>query len=227
MGDEGGFAPNIQDNKEGLDLLIAAIEKAGYTGKIKIAMDCAASEVSSLLHSSSPCGLGTQSQPLSLFPYAHAVLVQFCKDGKYDLDFKNDASKPEDYLTSQQLTDLYKTFVDDYPSTRGLVVGRCLGRGWMVFWSWQWQVLIILSAVVSIEDSHDQDDWEGWATLTGSVDIQIVGDDLTVTNPKRSGVQCLRALSLSHPLFVCTASKRPLTARTAARCCSRSTRLAL
>jgi enolase len=38
---------------------------------------------------------------------------------------------------------------------------------------------------VSIEDSHDQDDWAGWATLTGSVDIQIVGDDLTVTNPKR------------------------------------------
>jgi len=40
-------------------------------------------------------------------------------------------------------------------------------------------------AVVSIEDSHDQDDWAGWAALTGACDIQIVGDDLTVTNPKR------------------------------------------
>ena len=30
-----------------------------------------------------------------------------------------------------------------------------------------------------------QDDWEGWTKLTGSTDIQIVGDDLTVTNPKR------------------------------------------
>lgn len=44
VGDEGGFAPNIQDNKEGLDLLVEAIEKAGYTGKIKIGMDVAASE---------------------------------------------------------------------------------------------------------------------------------------------------------------------------------------
>lgn len=122
VGDEGGFAPNIQDSKEGLDLLVTAIEKAGYTGKIKIAMDCAASE--------------------------------YFKDGKYDLDFKNENSKPEDYLTAQQLTDLYKSFISNYP-------------------------------IVSIEDSHDQDDWEGWSTLTSSTDIQIVGDDLTVTNPKR------------------------------------------
>lgn len=44
MGDEGGFAPNIQDNREGLDLLNTAIATAGYTGKVAIAMDCAASE---------------------------------------------------------------------------------------------------------------------------------------------------------------------------------------
>ncbi|OLY80121.1 Enolase [Smittium mucronatum] len=44
VGDEGGFAPNIQDNTEGLELLKQAIEKAGYTGKVDIAMDCAASE---------------------------------------------------------------------------------------------------------------------------------------------------------------------------------------
>lgn len=41
---EGGFAPNIQDNEEGLELLNTAIEKAGYTGKVKIGMDIAASE---------------------------------------------------------------------------------------------------------------------------------------------------------------------------------------
>uniref|UniRef100_A0A8I6XHD2 phosphopyruvate hydratase n=1 Tax=Hordeum vulgare subsp. vulgare TaxID=112509 RepID=A0A8I6XHD2_HORVV len=34
VGDEGGFAPNIQENKEGLELLKAAIAKAGYTGKV-------------------------------------------------------------------------------------------------------------------------------------------------------------------------------------------------
>jgi len=44
VGDEGGFAPNIQDNKEGLRLLVEAIEKAGYTGKVEIGMDVAASE---------------------------------------------------------------------------------------------------------------------------------------------------------------------------------------
>ena len=44
VGDEGGFAPNIQENKEGLELLKEAIEKAGYTGKIKIGMDVAAAE---------------------------------------------------------------------------------------------------------------------------------------------------------------------------------------
>jgi len=51
----------------GLDLLKTAIEKAGYTGKIKIGMDVAASE--------------------------------FCKDKKYDLDFKNPNSKPADYVS--------------------------------------------------------------------------------------------------------------------------------
>jgi enolase len=44
VGDEGGFAPNIQDNKEGLELLKQAIENAGYTGRVKIGMDVAASE---------------------------------------------------------------------------------------------------------------------------------------------------------------------------------------
>jgi len=44
VGDEGGFAPNIQDNKEGLELLKTAISNAGYTGKVMIGMDVAASE---------------------------------------------------------------------------------------------------------------------------------------------------------------------------------------
>lgn len=44
VGDEGGFAPSIVSNQEGLDLVVEAIEKAGYTGKVKIGMDVAASE---------------------------------------------------------------------------------------------------------------------------------------------------------------------------------------
>jgi enolase len=44
VGDEGGFAPNIQNNKEGLQLIKDAIDQAGYTGKVEIGMDVAASE---------------------------------------------------------------------------------------------------------------------------------------------------------------------------------------
>jgi len=79
---------------------------------------------------------------------------EFFKDGKYDLDFKNKDSKPEDWITSDALCEMYKGFVKDAP-------------------------------VVSIEDPFDQDDWAGWTKLTAETDIQIVGDDLTVTNPKR------------------------------------------
>jgi enolase len=122
VGDEGGFAPNIQNNEEGLELLKVAIEKAGYTGKIEIGMDVAASE--------------------------------FCKDKKYDLDFKNPKSNPADWLTSDQLLAVYQGFISKYP-------------------------------VTSIEDAFDQDDWEAWTKMNAAVNIQLVGDDLTVTNPKR------------------------------------------
>jgi enolase len=122
VGDEGGFAPNILNNKDALELIKNAIELAGYTGKIEIGMDVAASE--------------------------------FFKESKYDLDFKNPKSNPSEWITSDQLADLYRGFVKEYP-------------------------------IVSIEDPFDQDDWNAWTKLTESVNIQIVGDDLTVTNPKR------------------------------------------
>ncbi|XP_010770153.1 alpha-enolase-like [Notothenia coriiceps] len=44
VGDEGGFAPNIQENREALELIKTAIEKAGFTDKVVIGMDVAASE---------------------------------------------------------------------------------------------------------------------------------------------------------------------------------------
>lgn len=46
-------------------------------------------------------------------------------------------------------------------------------------------VFLCLSVVVSIEDPFDQDDWQAWTNFTGSTTIQVVGDDLTVTNPTR------------------------------------------
>ncbi|KAB5515152.1 hypothetical protein PHYPO_G00250490 [Pangasianodon hypophthalmus] len=121
VGDEGGFAPNILENNEALELLKSAIQKAGYPDKIIIGMDVAASE--------------------------------FHKAGKYDLDFKS-PDDPKRYITGTELGDLYKSFIRNYP-------------------------------VMSIEDPFDQDDWQNWTDFTASVDIQIVGDDLTVTNPKR------------------------------------------
>lgn len=122
VGDEGGFAPNILENKEALNLIIDAIKTAGYEGKIKIGMDVAASE--------------------------------FYTNGKYDLDFKNEKSDPNAYLKPEELQNLYLDFVKNYP-------------------------------IVSIEDPFDQDAWESWASLTAATPIQIVGDDLTVTNPTR------------------------------------------
>ena len=44
LGDEGGFAPQIADVEERLELLLKAIGETGYDGKIKLALDCAASE---------------------------------------------------------------------------------------------------------------------------------------------------------------------------------------
>jgi enolase len=124
VGDEGGFAPNIQSNKEGLELLKQAIAKAGYTDKVKIGMDVAASE--------------------------------FFTDGTYDLDFKTKNNDGSQVKTGEEMINLYKEFVNEYP-------------------------------VVSIEDPFDQDDWETYHKLTSAIgtNIQIVGDDLLVTNPKR------------------------------------------
>jgi len=124
VGDEGGFAPNIQDNKEGLELLKEAIKQAGYEGKIRIGMDVAASE--------------------------------FYKEGKYDLDFKNPKSDKKQWKSGDQMVALYEEFVKGY-------------------------------GLVSIEDPFDQDDWETYTKLTGKIGktVQIVGDDLLVTNPKR------------------------------------------
>jgi len=43
VGDEGGFAPQVKDNEEALELLMSAIQKSGYEDKVKLAIDAAAS----------------------------------------------------------------------------------------------------------------------------------------------------------------------------------------
>lgn len=126
VGDEGGFAPGIQDNIEGLKLLEDAIEAAGHTGKVKLGMDVAASEF-------------------------------WLEDSKtYDLDFKTENNDGAFRLSGEALGDMYKDFVAKFP-------------------------------MVSIEDPYDQDDFASYGALTEAMgaDVQIVGDDLLVSNPDR------------------------------------------
>jgi enolase 1/2/3 len=120
VGDEGGFAPDLDSNESALDALIAGIEAAGYTPgeQVAIALDPATSE----LHS----------------------------DGAYELEHEGRT------LSSAELTDLWAGVADRYP-------------------------------VLSIEDGMDEEDWDGWRTLTERIGdrVQLVGDDLFVTNTER------------------------------------------
>jgi enolase len=78
------------------------------------------------------------------------------KDGNYDLDFKTPNNDRSKVLTPTQLTELYEAFAKEFP-------------------------------IVSIEDPFDQDDWAAYSEMTKRVGsaVQIVGDDLLVTNPTR------------------------------------------
>ncbi len=62
--------------------------------------------------------------------------------------------------------------------------GKVLERDEMVEY---WRRLVSTYPIVSIEDGMAEDDWEGWAALTGAIGdhVQLVGDDLFVTNVRR------------------------------------------
>ena len=126
VGDEGGFAPNLPSNEAALELLMDAINKAGYQpGKdVWLGMDVASSE--------------------------------FYRDGRYHL-----ASERRE-LDSAQFVDYLAALADRYP-------------------------------LISIEDGMDQNDWEGWITLTDRLGdrLQLVGDDIFVTNTTilREGIE--------------------------------------
>ncbi|WP_017936182.1 phosphopyruvate hydratase [Nocardioides sp. Iso805N] len=118
LGDEGGFAPNLESNRAALDLIAEAVAKAGYTlgTDIALAMDVAASE--------------------------------FYSDGAYVFE---GAKK-----TSAEMSAYYAELCAAYP-------------------------------IVSIEDPLDEEDWDGWKTITDELGdkVQLVGDDLFVTNVER------------------------------------------
>ena len=125
IGDEGGFAPPC-DVESGLQLLMEAIDIAGYSDKVTVGLDVASSE--------------------------------FKVEGKneYDLDFKTEGADKDSslLLTGDELIAFYKDMISKYP-------------------------------IVTLEDPFDQDDWDNWSKFCAEVGegVQIVGDDLTVTNP--------------------------------------------
>jgi len=126
VGDEGGFAPNIQENDEGLSALMDAIADAGHSGKVKLAMDIAASE------------------------------FWVPDDKTYNLGFKVDNPDPSLIKSQADMMEFYDDITSRYP-------------------------------IVSIEDPFDQDDWDAYSEMVERFGkrVQIVGDDLLVTNPKR------------------------------------------
>ena len=125
VGDEGGFAPNLASNRAALDLLMKAIEAAGYRPgeQIGLALDVAASELVE----------GANGQ-----------------GARYAL-----AGEGRTGLGSGDLIALYGEWLDTYP-------------------------------LVSIEDGLAEDDHDGWRTMTDELgdNVQLVGDDLFVTNPQ-------------------------------------------
>lgn len=126
VGDEGGFAPNLENEEQALDLILEAIKKAGYEpGKdIVLALDIASTEM-----------------------YEEAQKIG--KEGYYFWKTKQMKTKEE---MVQYVVDL----CEKYP-------------------------------IVSVEDGLAEEDWESWKELTEKIGdkVQLVGDDLFVTNPKR------------------------------------------
>lgn len=127
VGDEGGFAPNLKSDHEALEMILSAIEKAGYRPgeDITLALDAAASEFYDK------------------------------KAGRYVEKKKKKQGERALERTAEEMVGYYTELCNRYP-------------------------------IDSIEDGLDENDWNGWRILTEALGdrIQLVGDDIFVTNPK-------------------------------------------
>ena len=127
VGDEGGFAPNLQNDEEALELLVEAISKAGYKPgeDICLATDIAATEM-----------------------YEEAKKIG--KEGCYYF------WKSEELKTADEMIDWVVSLTEKYP-------------------------------LISVEDGLAEEDWDSWKKLTDRIGdrVQLVGDDLFVTNVTR------------------------------------------
>lgn len=126
VGDEGGFAPDLDGEEQAIELIIEAIQKAGYVPgtQVAIALDIASTEM-----------------------WEEAKKIG--REGYYF--WKN-----HQFKTKEEMIDFIEQLVKKYP-------------------------------IISIEDGLAEEDWESWKELTKRVgkQVQLVGDDLFVTNQKR------------------------------------------
>ncbi|HVQ21855.1 MAG TPA: phosphopyruvate hydratase, partial [Candidatus Saccharimonadia bacterium] len=129
QGDEGGFAPSLPSNEAAVEIILRAIERAGYRPgeDIAIALDPAVTE---LLDLDTPASADGE------------LTYNLAKEGRT--------------LRTSELIDFWADWVARFP-------------------------------IVSLEDGLAEDDWDGWKTLTelAGKKIQLVGDDLFVTNTQR------------------------------------------
>ena len=126
VGDEGGFAPNLENEEQALDLIMQGIARAGYEPEkdVMLALDVASTEM-----------------------YEEAKKIG--KDGYYFW-------KANEFKTKEQMIDYIINLTQKYP-------------------------------IASVEDGLAEEDWESWKTLTEKIGnkVQLVGDDLFVTNINR------------------------------------------
>jgi enolase len=126
VGDEGGFAPKVENEEEAIYIILEAIERAGYiAGKdVCLAIDVAATEM-----------------------YEEAQKIE--KEGYYFW-------KTNEFKTREEMVEYIVDLTEKYP-------------------------------IISVEDGLAEEDWEGWKMLTNRIgeNIQLVGDDLFVTNTRR------------------------------------------
>jgi len=130
VGDEGGFAPDLESNEDAIKVIVEAINKADYVpGKdVFICLDPASSEF-----------FGKDSKGRGIVA-----------EGKYVL------ASEDKLLSPAELADYYADLCGRYD-------------------------------IKSIEDGHAEDDWDGWKVMTEKLGdtVQLVGDDLFVTNTQR------------------------------------------
>jgi enolase len=122
VGDEGGFAPDLASNDDAVEVVLMAVERAGYRPgeDVVLAIDAAASEF-------------------------------YSEEGEYVFRWSSG-----ERMDSPGMVDFWAEWLKKYP-------------------------------IRSVEDALDENDWDGWRSLTERLgdQVQVVGDDIFVTNPIR------------------------------------------